>query len=165
MSELEKLEAGLEYYFTDREINVLKLRAMERYQKLNAIDVRDYNKRYLAIKELFGQVGENAVVLPFFSCDNGRNIYVGDNFLANYNVTILDVRQVSIGNNVMIGPKTLISTANHPLNPMGRRRHLGIAKPVRIDNDVWIGGNCMIFARCKDWKQCCYCGRRCYKRR
>ncbi len=54
MSELEKLEAGLEYYFTDREINVLKLRAMERYQKLNAIDVRDYNKRYLAIKELFG---------------------------------------------------------------------------------------------------------------
>ena len=27
---------------------------------------------------------------------------------------------------------------------MGRRRHLGIAKPVSIGNDVWIGGNVTI---------------------
>lgn len=44
----------------------------------------------------------------------------------------------------MIGPGTLISTVNHPLTPMGRRQHLGIAKPVRIGNDVWIGGNVTI---------------------
>mgnify|MGYP002621381799 CR=1 FL=1 len=44
----------------------------------------------------------------------------------------------------MIGPNTLISTVNHPLTPMGRRKHLGIAKPVRIGNDVWIGGNVTI---------------------
>jgi maltose O-acetyltransferase len=44
----------------------------------------------------------------------------------------------------MIGPGTLISTVNHPLNPSGRRRHLGIAKPVNIGNDVWIGGNVVI---------------------
>lgn len=49
-----------------------------------------------------------------------------------------------IGDNVMIGPGTLISTVNHPLTPMGRRQHLGIAKPVRIGNDVWIGGNVTI---------------------
>lgn len=24
---------------------------------------------------------------------------------------------------------------------MGRRKHLGIAKPVKIGNDVWLGGN------------------------
>ena len=44
----------------------------------------------------------------------------------------------------MIGPNTLISTVNHPLTPMGRRQHLGIAKPVKIGNDVWIGGNVTI---------------------
>ena len=27
---------------------------------------------------------------------------------------------------------------------MGRRNHLGIAKPVTIGNDVWIGANCTI---------------------
>lgn len=37
----------------------------------------------------------------------------------------------------MIGPNTLITTVNHPLNPMGRRKHLGIAKPATIGNDVW----------------------------
>jgi maltose O-acetyltransferase len=28
--------------------------------------------------------------------------------------------------------------------PSGRRRHLGIAKPVTIGDDVWIGGNAVI---------------------
>lgn len=44
----------------------------------------------------------------------------------------------------MIGPNTLISTVNHPMTPMGRRHHLGIAKPVTIGDDVWIGGNVTI---------------------
>ncbi len=44
----------------------------------------------------------------------------------------------------MIGPNTLITTVGHPLSPAGRRKHLGIAKPVTIGNDVWIGGNVTI---------------------
>ena len=45
-----------------------------------------------------------------------------------YNVTILDIAPVTIGDYVMIGPNTLISTVNHPMTPMGRRKHLGIGK-------------------------------------
>ena len=44
----------------------------------------------------------------------------------------------------MIGPNTLISAVNHPMTPMGRRKHLAIAKPVNIGNDVWIGANVTI---------------------
>ena len=44
----------------------------------------------------------------------------------------------------MIGPNTLITTVNHPLTPMGRRNHIGIAKPVTIGDDVRIGGNVTI---------------------
>ena len=44
----------------------------------------------------------------------------------------------------MIGPNTLITTVGHPLSPAGRRKHLGIARPVTIGNDVWIGGNVTI---------------------
>ena len=68
----------------------------------------------------------------------------GFNFTGNYNLTILDIREVFIGDNVMIGPNTLITTVGHPLSPMGRRKHIGIAKPVHIGNDVWIGGNVTI---------------------
>ena len=99
---------------------------------------------FKALTELFAAVGENSTVLPVFNCDNGKNIHVGKNFLANYNVTILDIAPVVIGDYVMIGPNTLITTVNHPISPMGRRKHLGIAKPVTIGNDVWIGGNVTI---------------------
>ncbi len=144
MTELEKLDAGLAYDFWDEEVNSRKIHAIEGCQKLNAIDVQDEQNRVDAIIELFGSVGENPTVLPVFLCDNGLNIHVGMNFLANYNVTILDIAPVYIGDYVMIGPNTLITTVNHPLSPMGRRKHLGIAKPVKIGDDVWIGGNVTI---------------------
>lgn len=144
MTKAEKLDAGLEYDFWDEEVDGRKLHALEWCQKLNAIPMQNTEERILAIGELFGSVGENATVLPVFNCDNGSNIHVGENFLANYNVTILDIAPVHIGDYVMIGPNTLITTVNHPLTPMGRRKHLGIAKPVTIGNDVWIGGNVTI---------------------
>ena len=53
-------------------------------------------------------------------------------FLANYDVTILDIMPVHIGDFVMIGPNTLITTVNHPLTPKGRREHLGIGNNVVI---------------------------------
>ena len=144
MTELDKLKAHLPFDFSDPEVDALKLHAVKGCQKLNAIPVTDVAAKETAIRELFGSVGENPAVLPSFICDNGRNIHVGDNFLANYNVTILDVDEVRIGNHVMIGPNTLISTVNHPLTPMGRRKHLSMIKPVMIGNDVWIGGNVTI---------------------
>ena len=141
MTEAEKLDAGLEYDFWDAEVDGRKLHALEWCQKLNAIPMTDTEKRTEAIGNLFGSVGENATVLPVFNCDSGNNIHAGKNFLTNYNVTILDIAPVHIGDYVMIGPNTLITTVNHPLTPMGRRKHLGIAKPVHIGHYVWIGGN------------------------
>ena len=51
---------------------------------------------------------------------------------------------LDIGDNVMIGPHTLITTVGHPLSPMGRRNHLGIAKPVTIGNDFWMGAGAIV---------------------
>lgn len=144
MTELEKLDAGLEYDFWDAGVNGRKLHAIEGCQRLNAIRTTDDAARAEAIRALFGAVGANPVVLPTFNCDSGSNIHVGDNFLANYNVTILDIAPVHIGDYVMIGPNTLVCTVGHPLSAAGRRKHLGIAKPITIGNDVWIGGNCTI---------------------
>ena len=144
MTEAEKLDAGMEYDFTESEVRGRKFRAVKGCKKLNAIDMTDTAARDAAIRELFGSAGKSPVVLPEFHCDNGGNIHVGDNFFANYNVTILDNREVRIGDNVMIGPNTLIATVGHPLSPAKRRAHTAIAKPVRIGNDVWIGGNVTI---------------------
>lgn len=117
MTELEKLDAGMEYDFWDEEVNARKLHAIDGCRRLNALAVTEDAARGEAIRSLFGTAGENPTVLPVFNCDCGKNIHVGDNFLANYNVTILDIAPVHIGDHVMIGPNTLITTVNHPLSP------------------------------------------------
>lgn len=141
MTELEKLDAGLEYDFWDEGVNGRKLRAIRMCQKLNAMPQEDEAAREPVIRELLGAAGENPSIGPNFNCDHGLHITVGKNFLTNYNVTILDIAPVKIGDYVMIGPNTLITTVGHPLSPLGRRKHLGKAEPVLIGDDVWIGGN------------------------
>ena len=144
MTELEKLDAGLEFCFADPEVEARKGNAVALCRELNSIPHTDREKQQKIIAQLFGSVGENPSILPCFQCDNGKNIQVGRDFLANYNVTILDVAKVCIGDYCLIGPSTLITTVNHPLSPRGRRARLSRVKPVTIGNDVWIGGNCTI---------------------
>jgi maltose O-acetyltransferase len=144
MTELEKLEAGLEYCYDDPEVEARKANAIIQCRKYNEINDLDYETQYAQLKMMLGSVGEKVWIAKTFNCDNGKKIHIGNNFTGNYNLTILDIREVYIGDNVMIGPNTLITTVGHPLTPMGRRQHLGIAKPVTIGNDVWIGGNVTI---------------------
>lgn len=144
--EEKKLDAGLPFDFTDPGVDGRKMNAVAFCRKLRQLQDSGALKEEqdALIRRSLGSVGEHVNILPGFTCDNGRNIFVGDDFLANYNVTILDILPVRIGAHVMIGPNTLISTINHPMTPMGRRRHLGIARPVTIGNDVWLGGNVVI---------------------
>jgi len=93
---------------------------------------------------MLGSIGEKVWIAKTFNCDYGKNIHIGNNFTGNYNITMLDIMEIRIGDNVVIRPGTMITTVNHPLSSSGRRRHLGIGKPVRIGNDVWIGGNVTI---------------------
>ena len=144
MTELEKLKAGLEYNFYDKEVAGIKGNALKKCQILNSIDPMDNEKQLAAIKDLFGTVKNNASVQPFFNCDNGKNIHVGEDFLANYNVTILDIAEVRIGDYCMIGPNTLITTVGHPISPKGRWERKAQGMPVNIGNDVWIGARCII---------------------
>lgn len=146
MTEEEKLDAGLPYDFWDKGVNNRKLNAIKFCKELRRLQDEDASESEQAtlIHKYFGSVGNNITICPGFMCDNGKNIHVGEQFLANYNVTILDIMPVHIGDYVMIGPNTLITTVNHPLNLQGRRAHLGIGKPVTIGNDVWIGGNVTI---------------------
>ena len=93
---------------------------------------------------MLGAKGDKVWIAKTFNCDSGKNIFIGSNFTGNYNLTILDIREVRIGDNVMIGPNTLITTVGHPLNPKGRRVHMGIAKPVTIGNNVVIGAGAVV---------------------
>lgn len=143
-TELEKLEAGEQYMFLDEEVAARKERAVVLTRAFNDADPTDRATQDRLIRELLGSTGEFISVQQPFRCDYGPNIHVGDGFLTNYNVTILDIAPVTIGEHVMIGPNTLISTVGHPLDRRGRREWGAFAEPVTIGDDVWIGGNVTI---------------------
>ena len=82
MSEVEKIGAGLEYDLQDEEVNARRLGAEKGCQKLNTIPSTECEARVKAIKELFGSVGNDPSVAPGFNCDNGKNIYVGNDLIS-----------------------------------------------------------------------------------
>lgn len=144
MTEWEKMLAGEPYdamnqCFTER-LNDTKLKIYE----FNNMRPDDTEARTKLLRGLLGGTGKRLIVNQPFRCDYGCNIFVGEDFFANFNLTILDEARVTIGDNVFIGPNVGIYTACHPLAPAERARWVQWAKPVTIGNDVWIGGGVTI---------------------
>lgn len=96
------------------------------------------------IREILGKAGKNCTVMQPFRCDYGFNIEVGDNFFANYNLTVLDVAKVKIGDNVLIAPNVSVYTAGHPVHAKARNSMYEYGIAVTIKSDCWIGGNVVI---------------------
>ncbi|CCZ81644.1 sugar O-acetyltransferase [Odoribacter laneus] len=141
MKEIEKLQVGAYYRMDDAEIAEIQNKAIALCQKIDTVSILDHSIREQLFRKLFGSVGKNPSIKPGFRCDLGVNIHIGDNFLTNYNVMILDMATVTIGDNVWIGPNTGIFAVSHPMEAVGRQEMLAIAKPVTIGDSVWIGGN------------------------
>lgn len=96
------------------------------------------------LRELFGSCGQRVIVNQPFRCDYGENIYVGDDVIINFNMTILDEAEVRIGNHVFIGPNVSIYTACHSLEANKRNTGDEWAEPVTIHDSVWICGGVTI---------------------
>lgn len=71
-------------------------------------------------------------------------ITIGENFYSNHRLVILDAGMVEFGDHVLIGPNCGFYTSGHPLELEQRRKGLEYAKPIKVGNDVWIGGNVIV---------------------
>lgn len=117
-------------------------------------DYRDEKKKTAILKKLLGKIGKNVSVGVPFYCDHGKSIFIGDNVVIGLNCTFVDNREIYIGNNVMIAPNVQIYTASHPTLPQERliddwqgkaqTFFRTFAKPVTIEDNVWIGGGTII---------------------
>ena len=131
-------------YITDDAVWNEMLGVRKLVQQYNTMDVCDLKGLQNLISKIFGKVGKNCCVNPPFHCDYGKHISVGDNFFANYNCTILDVAKVEIGNNVFFAPNVAVYAAGHPIHPVSRNSMYEYGLPIKIGNNVWIGGNTVI---------------------
>ncbi|GBB84117.1 hypothetical protein RclHR1_10750006 [Rhizophagus clarus] len=149
LSEKEKALAGLLYSAFSEELTNDRLKAREILYKYNNskpghIDSEEFRERDNMIRQLFGSAGKDIFVEPPFYCDYGYNIHVGENFYCNFNCTILDSNKVTIGDRVMFGPNVSLYPATHPAQPEVRAEGPELAFPIKIGNDVWIGGGAII---------------------
>ena len=74
----------------------------------------------------------------------GSNTYIGKNFYANFNLTVVDDGECHIGDYVMLAPNVVISTTGHPVHPSYRDKGAQFSLPVVIKDHVWIGSNVTI---------------------
>ncbi len=144
MSELEKLEAGLEYNLEDAEVAARKAEGVAACARPAAADQSDAVGYEATARSILAEAGPGLDIQPGFRCDWSENIHAGDNFTANYNVTIFDIAPVTIGDGCMFGPGVTISAVTHPVNAIRRRGRIAQAKPVTIGNDVWLGANVLV---------------------
>jgi maltose O-acetyltransferase len=136
--------AGELYRAQDAELVAGQLRAQRLLHAYNATGPDDATRRTELLQELLGAVGPNAAIRPPFFCDYGFNIRAGKNLFLNYDCVLLDCAAIDIGDDVQIGPAVQLYTATHPLDPVVRRSGLEAAKPIRIGDNVWIGGGAIV---------------------
>ena len=102
------------------------------------------NEREELLKKLLKSIGKGVHFEPTFRCEFGFNITIGDNFYANFDCVMLDGGEISIGNNVLFGPRVGIYTSNHAIDKVEREAGGCYAKAVKIGNNVWIGAGVSI---------------------
>lgn len=145
MTEKEKRARG-ELYDANYDKELLK--EMEKTRELcyeyNNLRPTEIEKKDELIKKILGKSGKNIRIEPNFYCDYGYNIFVGDNFYMNYNCVILDGAKVEFGDNVFIGPNCGFYTAGHPIEIDLRNKGLEYAKPIKVGDNVWFGGNVVV---------------------
>lgn len=145
MTEKVKRDNGIIYNPNyDKELLAEMDKAADTCFQYNNLPPSKTEERNQLLSRFLGKVGKNITIRSPFSCDYGYNIEVGDNFFANYNFIVLDGAKVTIGNNVFIAPNVALYTATHPLDKGRRNEGLEFAKPIIIEDDVWIGGGVQV---------------------
>ena len=140
-----RMESGKLYFPADEAVIAEQTACMERLWEYNQSRPSEGEKRAHMLEELFARVGKNAYIEPPLRANwGGARVRLGDNFYANFNLTLVDDAEISFGDNCMVGPNVTIATAGHPILPQLRCQLLQYNLPVHIGDNVWIGAGAII---------------------
>jgi maltose O-acetyltransferase len=140
LTEYQKMIAGQSFNGAHQELINLRLIARSACAKYNAHPSKGNLKH---IKRLFIEM-KSGHIEPSFQCDYGTHIQIGERFFANFNCVMLDSANITIGNDVLLGPGVHIYTVDHPRDASQRTKGICTAEPVVIGSGVWIGGGAKI---------------------
>jgi len=141
----EKMIKGEPYLSMDPELDADRRRAWREMARFNAHDPEDLDGQYAILKGFLAEIGTNTTLLPRLQIEYGYNTRIGSNSFMNYDGIILDCGPVTIGDNVMMGPRVQLLTALHPIEDHEARiAGWETTAPIVIGDEVWFGGGVIV---------------------
>jgi maltose O-acetyltransferase len=139
--EFQRMISGELYLSGDPELVALRAWAREQVRRFNSTPP---DRRAEVLRELLGSAGASLEVEYGLHVDYGINIHVGERFYANANCVLLDVAQIRIGDDTMLGPGVQLLTATHPVDPVARTSGRELGFPITIGSRAWLGGGVIV---------------------
>ncbi|MBQ6388007.1 MAG: sugar O-acetyltransferase [Mogibacterium sp.] len=147
MTEIERMKAGMLYDPGIEELLAEQMRAQDMMHEFNMLKPSQSAEQQEYMKKMFAECGENTYLQrPVYANWGGRNVHLGSNIYANFNLTLVDDGHIYIGDYVQFGPNVTVATAGHPVLPELRSNgpFYQYNKDVHIGNAVWIGAGSVI---------------------
>lgn len=151
--EEKKIAAGVLFCPGDPGLKAIKLRTHNLNVEYNQTFEDETEKRARILHEIVGELGEGSFMQGPIYFHYGIHTKIGKRFFGNFNLTIQDDAEVTIGDNCNFGPGVTIVTPIHPMvaserNAMldkdGNVKRYCYAKPVHIGDNCWFGANVVV---------------------
>lgn len=139
-SEFDKMMAGQWYNAMDYSMLKLRQENNKKTEAYSRITINTLSYKNRMAKAIVKEFGENANIIPPFTCDYGCNVKVGDNTVINHSGVFLDTNEINIGKHALIGPKSGLYGAIHPFDVEARNEGIEKAKTINIGDGAWLGG-------------------------
>lgn len=136
-----KQDHGYMYYVMDEKLRDKSAETIRRVEILNKLSNSELHRRQEFLKTFVHHVGENVTIQSPFHMEFGDHLSIGDNSFINYDCIMLNSGNITIGKDVLIGPKVSFYTPIHPFLASQREQWIEHAEPIIIEDNVWIGGS------------------------
>lgn len=139
-----KQENGYVYSAKDEAIFNIVKDTVHYVEILNKLSNSEIQRRRDFLRTFVAKLDEGAMINSPFYMEFANHLEMGVNSFINYDCIMLNNAMVKLGDNVLVGPKVSFYTAMHPIDAKQREQWLVYAKPITVEDNVWIGGSATI---------------------
>lgn len=139
-----KQEHGYIYSAKDEAIFNIVKDTVHYVEILNKLSNSEIQRRRDFLRTFVAKLDEGAMINSPFYMEFANHLEMGVNSFINYDCIMLNNAMVKLGDNVLVGPKVSFYTAMHPIDAKQREQWLVYAKPITVEDNVWIGGSATI---------------------
>ena len=139
-----RITPGVPHNTNDESLLCARVQANKYNHRFNTTSPSAFAERSAILSELLAK-SKGVQVASTFYTEYGCHTYIGKGTFLNHNVSIIDACPVHIGNQVLLGPTSVISSVVGRFTAGPDADH-EVAIPITLGHRVWVGANVRIAA-------------------